>query len=429
MTDAWPANFLWGASTSAHQVEGGNHNDWSEWEKSHASYLARTARERLRDQSRFIGILPDQWESLLNEASQASNYLSGNAADHYRRFGEDFDIAKQLGHTAHRFSIEWSRIEPTAGHINQREIAHYREVIMALRQRNIEPLVTLWHWTLPTWVARQGGFANKKTIADFNRYVETIVTALGNDVNFWITLNEPMVYAATSYFQGYWPPQIKNPLTYYRVVNHLIQAHRLAYRTIKDINPAAQIGIAKNNIAFQVANRWPDNLLLAYTADWWWNRRFLRAIRRCQDFIGLNNYGRNVINHGYNKNPHQHTSDMGWELYPSALYETLQPLRAYGVPIYITEHGLADADDSRRAWFIAESLAGVRRALAEGVDVRGYLHWSLLDNFEWDKGFWPRFGLVAIDYATQHRTIRSSAETLSEIMRGAVGSNTRTSVN
>src|SRR3989338_7255750 len=167
--------FYWGAATSSHQIEGGNSNDWTEWEKTHAKRLALGAKR-----TTWPEFILKNYPSPL----EPENYISGKACDHYNRFREDFDIAKSLGHNAHRFSLEWSRIEPEEGRFDEKEIAHYREVIAALRERGMEPFVTLWHWTLPLWLRNQGGWENKKTIQDFVLYAEKIVELLGEHITF-----------------------------------------------------------------------------------------------------------------------------------------------------------------------------------------------------------------------------------------------------
>ncbi len=372
----FPDGFLWGSATSAHQVEGGNHNDWTEWEKKNAERLSRESGKKY----------------------PSENYISGQAADHYHRYEEDFNIAQSLGQNAHRFSIEWSRIEPEEGKFNEEEIDHYRKVIRALRQRRLEPFVSLYHWTLPLWIRDSGGWENEKTTRYFVRYVEKVTSALPG-VKFWITLNEPMVYASHSYFKGNWPPQKKSIVVYLRVISNLICAHRSAYAALKSIRPFAQVGIAKNNIDF--GGRFRPG------AHWWWNRRFLDKIRDYQDFIGLNYY--------FGQCRSKEKSDLGWSICPEGIYRVLKDLRRYQKPVYITENGIADARDVYREKFIKEHLKWVQQAIQEGVDIRGYLYWSLLDNFEWSEGFWPRFGLVEVDYKTMRRTIRLSARAYAEI--------------
>jgi len=400
----FPEGFLWGSGTSAHQVEGGCNNDWTEWEKKNADRLANEAHDYWQEwqQKKFP-------EMFLPE-----NYISGRACDHYNRYEEDFDIAKSLGQNAHRFSIEWSRIEPKEGKFDEKEIEHYKKVISVLRERGIEPFVTIWHWPLPLWLARQGGLKSKKLPAYFSRYAERLATSLG-EVKYWITLNEPEIYSLNCFLRGVWPPQTKNLFTYLLVIKNLMKAHKEIYKTIKKINPDAQIGIAAHNVYFEAYKNRAVNVFLKKTIDWWWNYHFLNQIKEFQDFIGLNFYFHHRINNGFRKNENKIISDLGWELYPAGMYNVLAGLKKYQKPIYITENGLADASDEKRAWYIREALKGLHQAIEDGVNVCGYLHWSLIDFIEWDKGFWPRFGLVEVDYKTMARKIRPSAEVYKKI--------------
>ncbi|MDP2676381.1 MAG: glycoside hydrolase family 1 protein [bacterium] len=396
MKYAFPDGFLWGASTSSHQVEGGNTNQWSEWEKKNATRLASEATKK-------HGTLPS-WNDIRKEAKNPQNYISGIACDHYNRFEEDFDIAKSLGHTAHRLSIEWSRVEPREGFFDEKEIAHYQRVIQALRARNIEPFVTLWHWTLPFWVSKQGSWENKKTISDFVRYAKKLAESLP-EVRFWVTLNEPLIYTGMSYMVGTWPPQKKSVIAYIRVIHNLITAHKDAYRVMRTSDN--HIGIAKHNIAFTGIG--------AMSARWWFNRYFLEKIKNHQDFIGLNYYQhKNML---FGKNNKKNPTDVGWEIYPEGIYRVLKELAPYKKPVYITENGIADAHDTKRTQFIKDHLIWIHKAIAEGVGVRGYLYWSLLDNFEWSDGFWPRFGLVEVDRQTLERRIRPSAHEYAKIIK------------
>ncbi len=413
-TEKFPDGFFWGAATSAHQVEGGNVNDWSEWEKSEARM--KDLKLAIGDENfkkKFPAHLFEKWPT----PADLENYVSGEACGHYDRFEEDFDIAASLGHNAHRFSVEWSRIEPEEGKFNEKEIAHYRKALKALKERNLEPFATLWHWPIPLWLRARGGWQNPKTADCFRRYAEKIVSEFKSDVKFWITLNEPEIYALNSFLKGVWPPRKKSPVSYLKVTANLIRAHRLAHETIKKIRPEARVGIAKNNIYFEAAGNKIVNRLLKRIIDWWWNFYFLDKIKNHSDFIGLNHYFHNRINYGFNRNENQKVSDIGWELYPEAIYHCLVALKKYGKPVYVTESGLADARDENREWFIKESLKNVYGAIRDGADVRGYFYWSLLDNFEWDKGFWPRFGLVDVDYKTLEREIRPSAKFYAKICR------------
>lgn len=407
----FPRDFYWGAATSAHQVEGGNVNDWSEWEEKNADRLAREARNK-------------KWpDDILNSPTggpsplKRENYISGAACEHYNRYKEDFDLARSLGHNAHRFSVEWSRVEPREGEFDAKEIGHYRDVILALRARGLEPFLTVYHWTQPLWFRDKGAWLNSAAPQDFARLAGRLAQEFsGTGLKFWLTLNEPMIYAFNGYLVGVRPPQKKNPFAYCKVINNLERAHIAAYRAIKNIQPDANVGIAKNNIYFESAGG-PVNSILKCAADWRWNFRFLNKISGHLDFIGLNHYFHNRIDCGFNKNANKKVSDTGWELYPEALYHAISDLKKYRRPIYITENGLADAADFRRAWFLTESLKNTALAIRNGADVRGYFHWSLLDNFEWDKGFWPRFGLAEVNYLTQARRLRPSAKVYAEICK------------
>lgn len=390
MPRTFPQGFYWGASTASHQVEGNTYNQWSEWEQS----PARRA---------FL-----EHEGLIAKHGY-ENYISGRSTDHYHRFADDFALAHSLGHNATRFSIEWSRIEPERGVFDEREIQHYRDVVATCRKNNLEPFVTLWHWTVPLWFEKRGGWKHKHAAADFARFSELMTRELP-DVKFWITLNEPDVYTLNSFYIGVWPPQEKSRIAALSVIHALIDAHKRAYDAIKKQNPAAQIGIAKNNVDFEAADNKPYNKFLKFIYDWGWNHYFLDRIAAYQDFIGINHYFHNRIDGGLGKNKNEVVSDLGWELYPSSLYNVITDVaQRYHRPIYVTENGLADAADRHRTQFLTESLLHLHRAQQVGADVRGYLHWSLLDNFEWDKGYWPRFGLIAVDYKTLERIPRESA--------------------
>lgn len=402
---SYPHDFLWGASTASHQVEGGNHNQWSEWEKANASRLAQTAEQRL-------SWLPS-WETFKDQAQNPENYISGKAVDHYNRYEEDFAILKQLNMNALRFGIEWSRIEPTEGQWDQEAIDHYRAYIAALKARSIEPILTLWHWTMPTWFTERGGFENKANIKYFTRYVQKIAEEFAPEIRYVITLNEPNVYIGHSYIIGEWPPQQKNPALAYHVYQNLAYAHNAAYDVLKKENPHLQIGIAA-----QLSNSKPTNpksilntlsiKLRRYSMNAW----FLNRIKHHQDFIGINYYFTEYCNWRWQiKNPKTPVSDLGWYMEPRSIHELLEATyKTYRKPLLITENGLADTSDKQRTWWIKETIAGLDLAQENGVKLLGYLHWSLLDNFEWAYGWWPEFGLVHVDRKTMNRSIRPSAK-------------------
>ena len=372
----FPEGFYWGASTSSYQVEGGiENNDW-----------AKAGRE---------GRVPK----------------AGESSDHYNRFEEDFDIAKSIGHNSHRLSIEWARIEPEEGKFNEGEIEHYRSVLKVLNDRGLEPFVTLFHFTLPLWLAERGGVHSEEFSKYFARYCEYVVSKLDNECKNWTTINEPLVFAENGWIRGVWPPFKKVRLfKFISVLNILSRAHNDACIKIKNVNTDNKVSIVKDNIYFH-ANWNPINKLLASFMNWFWNRRFLSKVYKHCDSIGLNYYFHHQFG-GINK---YEKTDMGWDIYPEGIYYTLLELKRYGLPVYVAESGIADAKDTKRAQFIRDHLQQCYRAIKDGVDLRGYMYWSLLDNFEWALGYDKRFGLVEIDYETKKRTVRPSAQVYKEI--------------
>lgn len=396
----FPDDFLWGASTSAYQVEGGITNDWSEWEKENANRLA------LESYKKFGNL--KNWESIKREATDPSNYISGTSTDHYTYYREDIKLLKGLGLNSYRFSIEWSRIEPTPGNFDQKEIEHYQDVVRACREEGIEPMVTLWHFTNPIWVRDMGGWTNPKVIDHFLRYVELMVTSLPS-VKYWIVVNEPELYARFTHIFAYWPPAQKNLLLYFRSVSILVRATKRAARIIHDKVPGSLVSIASHYSYIQAYNdKWYNHLFKKF-AIWWWNFSFLDRVIKDLDFVGINYYFHARLDKGIEVNRNDIVSDLGWELYPKGMYYVLRDVWAkYHKPIIITEHGLADRENKRREWYVEKSLLYARKAIKlHGVEMRGYYHWSLLDNFEWDKGYWPRFGLVEVDYESKKRLPRT----------------------
>jgi len=415
----FPKNFLWGAATSSHQVEGNNiHNDWWQWES--------------------LGKLKEP---------------SGLACDHYQAFEKDFDLASQLQHNAHRLSIEWSRIQPKRDEFNQSEIDHYLEVIRALRQRNIEPIVTLHHFTNPRWLEGFGGWINPEIVECFTHYVEKVVMALGQDVTYWITINEPMVFLYHAFILGIWPPGEKSVSKTYKVLKNLILAHAEAYKIIHRIYQEKgwsrpQVSMANNILTFwpcrnslldkfavNLRERVYNQLLLKVLTTGWFIvpglvYEYIGKAKGTLDFIGLNYYSRHFIRFNIAKPQEffgqqcslQHhkvgrVNVMDFEVYPQGLLEVLLRLKRYNLPIIITENGTAEVNDNDRWQFIYEHLKYLSQAIGLGIDVRGYLYWSLLDNFEWHHGFSPRFGLIDVDYKTQARKIRESARKFAQVCR------------
>lgn len=364
----FPKNFYWGTATSAYQVEGGIRNDWSE---------------------------------------AGDKYNAGKACDHYNRFEEDFDLAKKMNNNAHRFSIEWARIEPIEGKFNQDAIEHYRKVILALKKRGLEPFVTLYHWTLPVWFVERGHWLNLGAPEYFERYVEKVVSEFKDLVKFWITINEPNIYTTDAFLRGTFPPFRKSFFRTQNVLRALSEAHKKSYKIIHKISPKSKVGIAKNNNDFKG--------FLKFFSDYYWNHQFLQEIKEHQDFIGLNYYfGSTLIDQLM---PRGELSDLKWTIRPKGIYSVLKVLKRYNKKIYITENGIADAKDEKRKRFILNHLKWVHKAIKEGVPVKGYFHWSLMDNFEWEKGFDPCFGLIEIDYKTLKRKPRPSSKLYTKICK------------
>jgi len=395
--------FLFGASTSSHQVEGKTRNDWDIWEHENATFLASSARKKYDS-------LPI-WPFIKKNAVEPHNYIADKNSRHYTNFQKDFELANALGHNTHRFSIEWSRVEPIEGEFDIKALEHYKEVINTLKRNGLEPVVTLWHWVHPVWFARKGAWLAQSAPKDFAKFVDVVISYFGKDVKYWVTLNEPEIYTSNSYYRGIWPPQKKSLRLSFKVINNLIDGHKIAYKTIKAKFPHAMVGMSKNNTYFESAVGKIVSVPSAFLQSFFWNIWILKKISKFQDFIGLNYYFHNRLFWGRRVNLNKRINDLGWEIFPSGIYFVLKQLYKYfpDVPIIVTENGLADMRDKDRGWFIKEHLRFIRKAMNEGVDVRGYIHWSFIDNFEWDKGFWPRFGLVEIDYVTGERKPRSSA--------------------
>ena len=404
----FPKEFLWGASTASHQVDGGTVNQWSVWELQNANELARGAEERL-------GSLLS-WQDIKADAQNPNNYVSGRGVDHYNRYEEDFDLLLKLNFNSFRFSIEWSRIEPEEGVWNDEALEHYSSYIAALKKRGLEPILNLWHWTLPTWFTDKGGFEKKSNLVYFDRLVEKVAEEYGEDIKYFITLNEPNVYTSFSYFTGEWPPQLKQPLKGLKVYWNLAQAHKRAYKLLKTTHPSIKVGIAAQLSNIQ-AYRATDPLarLGNVVRNYFWNWWFLDRIKKHQDFVGVNYYFTNYYD-GLSllgtHNPKVPVSDLGSYMEPEGVFPLLMRVnKRYKQPIMITENGLADSRDKYRSWWIEQTLMAMQRALSQGVNVIGYLHWSLLDNFEWSYGWWPKFGLVSVDRNNgMKRSIRPSAE-------------------
>jgi len=411
----FPSDFLWGAATSAHQVEGGNtNNDWSAWEEG----------GRVRSPA-------------------------GLACDHFNRFREDFDLAKHLLHNAHRFSLEWSRIEPEEGRFSDEGLQHYRDVIESLKSRGIEPVVTIHHYTIPRWLAAKGGWDNDAIERYFVAYVTRVVEAYGDLVRWWITLNEPVVQVFKGWLVGQWPPGRTGD--YPRallVIRRMLRAHVLAYHAIHGRRADAKVSVAKHCLALTPNHpNNPFDQISTAVRDFLFNNLFIEALHtgrlavfgqfferlpfgRTLDFIGINYYTRDFVrNTGFtlpglvglsgtleNERRIGKRNDLGWEVYPEGLGRFLHTFRRYKLPLLITENGIPTTDEDDRWGFIYLHLWQVMRAIAAGIPLVGYLYWSLLDNYEWDEGYHAKFGLIGVNFKTQARVVRPSARWLSEVI-------------
>ena len=419
----FPDGFLWGAATSAHQVEGGNtRNDWWRFERQPGA---------IRDGRR-----------------------SGDACRHYQQFERDFALAASDGHNAHRLSLEWSRLEPGPGRFDAAEVAHYHAVFASLRRHGLEPIVTLHHFTNPLWLAARGGWEDRRVVDRFESYVRFCAREYAGEVDWWCTVNEPEVLAFRGWSEGIWPPGVRDNSRALRVIANQLEAHGRAYRVLhaEDRTDAdgdgvpARVGFAKHHVQLVAARAWnPLDRLLAHFERRVFNdaveraaidgvidlripgargeRRTLPELRGALDWFGLNYYTRwgvkALARVTHVPMPGAILNDLGWELWPEGLGHAITRVARLGKPILVTENGVADAHDALRPAAIAAFVGAMHRAIAAGADVRGYLHWSLLDNFEWADGYAGRFGLYAVDFddPERPRTRRASAEVFARIAR------------
>lgn len=394
----FPGGFIWGVSTSAYQVEGGNKNDWTEWEKT-----------KLRI------------KNLELKGLNSNDFICGKACDSYNKYEEDLELIKELNCGGFRLGIEWARIEPEEGKWNMAEIEHYRRLISSVKNKGIKTVLTVWHWTNPIWVARQGGWTNKKTVGDYLRFAELIARELGSLVDFWITLNEPMAHVGFGYIRGNFPPAKKfHFFSAIKVFFNLARAHNLAYKKIHAILPDAKVSFTSLTDYFEPANKFnPLDKLANAAARYLHHRAFLNRVKNHLDFVAFDYYFHNRISclPPFKVNKNKEVNDMGWEIYPEGIYYVIKYLSKFKKPIYVMENGIADEDDDQRPEFIKDHLRYIHKAITEGADMRGYFYWSLLDNFEWAHGFGPKFGLYSVDRNTFKRTPRPSARVYAEICK------------
>ena len=401
MEPDFPADFLWGSATSAHQVEGGNvNNDWGEFEHAPAT---------------------------------AAGTSSGDGIDHFHRYAEDFALLASLGHNAHRLSLEWSRIEPAPGEYSRSALAHYRRVLATLAEAGLTGFVTLHHFTLPRWFAARGGWLAPDAVATFGRYCARVAAELGDLMPYVCTINEPQMVALHGYLEGYHPPGFTNPTLWRRVGGVLLEAHVAAVRAVREAAPAPRLGLAvqlpllvparddeacralHRVMQYEIVDRYLDGL----TGP----ARERAASSDRGDWLGVQYYRRQWVDPASPTlfaDPPAGTqlTQMGWAVHPDGLRQVLHRAARTGLPLFVTENGIATDDDGERLDYLGSHLAALARARAEGVDVRGYLHWSAFDNFEWSEGYRPKFGLVAVDPDDDFaRTPKPSAYAFARIAR------------
>ncbi|MCB1310201.1 MAG: family 1 glycosylhydrolase [Leptospiraceae bacterium] len=423
----FPAGFLWGAATAATHVDGGDVNsDWYHW---------------------------CQMPGKIKDGSSCFT-----ACEHWTRYEEDFKIMKKLGLKTYRLGVDWSRFQHAPGApFDRQALDHFRGMLSSLVSKRIRPLLTLNHFSIPQWWLEKGGWTVEENLKEFYDFIEFIVPGVGDLASDYITFNEPNVYAVMGYLLGDWPPGEKGLggyLNSLKTQRHMLMAHFKLYDYIRETHAqknwaAPQISIAKHMRVMDPAN--PENPLdldRCREADYRFNRAFPDSIQEGRlltpfgkgekvhdgnawDFFGLNYYTRDMISFSLwnigslfikqEFKPDAPKNDLGWEIYPEGLYRLVRDVHErYGLPIRITENGVADGDDHLRGDYIKSHLTELHRAMQDGARVDAYYHWSFCDNFEWAEGYSARFGLVQMDYDSQKRILRPSADLYARIVRSGV---------
>ncbi len=393
----FPDGFVFGTATSAHQIEGDNkYNDWWDWEVK--------------------GKLP---------------YRSGKAANHWEMYREDIELMAKLGYEAYRFSIEWSRVYPSENRLNEDALNRYVEIVELLRKYKIKPMITLHHFTSPLWFNKKGSWLKKENIRYFLKFVETIADNI-RGVEYWITFNEPNVYILMAFIEGKWPPGYKGLRKGDLALMNLVEAHGEAYSILQ--KRGVKVSIAQNMIPFKPYSSRKRDVETARKVGEFYNWSFIRGVLEGLmitfkgkyrvkssnlDYLGINYYSAWLVKHTWN--PFKFFIDvkpvntglwtkMDYCIYPRGIYEIVkQAYKNTGKRIIITENGVSVDNDELRILSIIRHLQYLWKALKENIPVDGYYYWSFIDNYEWDKGFEQRFGLVEVDYKTFERHPRRSA--------------------
>lgn len=419
MADAtfhFPRGFLWGTATASHQVEGGNtNNNWAAWEAESGRIM--------------------------------EGHVSGKACDWWGgRWREDFDRAANAGQNAHRLSVEWSRIQPAPDIWDESAIEHYREMVRGLVERDMTPMVTLHHFTDPLWLVEKGGWENDAVGEYFEKFVRKIVEALQEYVSLWVTINEPNVYVVGGYFLGGFPPGKNDLGAAVSVMNNQVAAHARAYHAIHQLQQTSRVGIAINYRSFAPQRSWflPDVWAANLQANLFNNLhpralqtgvvRFFTRVKRMpeakgtQDFIGLNYYSRDYVRFKplkpgemFAERAYREDAELSATGFiahePEGFFEALKWARQFELPVIVTENGVEDPEDRLRPRYLIEHLHQLWRAVNFNYPVKGYFHWTLVDNFEWERGWTQRFGLWELDVETGARRKRESADLYAEICK------------
>jgi beta-glucosidase len=411
----FPRGFLWGTATAAYQVEGNNPNsNWWAWEQQPGKI--------------------------------ANGYKSGLACDWWTgRWRDDFQRAAEGAQNAHRMSIEWSRIQPTPDRWDDAALNRYVEMVRGLSELNITPLITLHHYSDPQWFVENGGWENESAAEYFEKYVRRVVQALKDYVSLWCTFNEPNGYATLGFIQGIFPPGKKDFNLGFKVMVNMVRAHAAAYHAIHQIQPQAWVGMAHYYRSLVPSKSWSPldrlsirllmglNEVFASAANdgvvkFIHMRKQVREAKATQDYLGIDYYTRDYVsfnllhyNELFGRRYFREGADLSSTGFlanePLGMYEALKWGLKFNLPIIITENGFDDSDDRVRPRFIIEHLHQVWRAVNFNWPIKGYFHWTLVDNFEWERGWTQRFGLWELDVDTQARHKRPSANLYAEICR------------
>ncbi len=382
----FPEGFLWGTATAAHQIEGGNwNNDWWDWEHTPGSGCVEP---------------------------------SGDACDSWHRWGEDVAIVSDLGFDNYRFSVEWSRIEPEEGEWSGAAVEQYRRRCQALLDAGVDPVITFHHFTTPRWLAAKGGWTDPSIAGRFAAFCGRLSEELGPVMRRACTINEPGIVSTMGHMAGVFPPGLRDVELRRRVNAHFCDAHRQAVDAIRKAAPGVAVGITLSMSDYQAVDGGESKRdRIRYRME----DEFLEATEG-DDFVGVQTYSRSRVGPDgpIGNEDGVDVLVMGYEYWPQSLEATLR--RAWDVtggrtPLIVTENGIGTHDDEQRIAYVRDALAGVLDCIDEGIDVRGYTYWSLLDNFEWAFGYEPRFGLVDVDRQTFARHPKPSAAWLGTVAR------------